>query len=369
MSPAGIKKFAIGIMIIGAAHGFFPLSEAAAQQTTFYFYHGYAFGSEATYNPLSTILNGGYGILQVGTREKNLFAIDYRTGWRNVRENVTHPIREIEAFGWKTFITTEIFPTSLAPRSAQYVPNYQNHLIGGGMTYRMLREWYIYHGYAHSALWASGSWLAYHLLNEIVENNNYAGTNVDPIADILVFNPLGVLLFSDAHVARFFAETLQLRDWSFFPTLNPVTGMLENNGQNFAMKWRFPGQKTWSLFYNFGLNGIVGLSYKRRDGASISVGGGAMARSLRQITRDDQMRSLTADLVWNAGFFYDREGSLLASLLFSGSRAYKARANLYPGLIRVAGVTLGVFAAVGQKNEFIFGMSLRGMPLGLALQK
>jgi hypothetical protein len=59
----------------------------------------------------------------------------------------------------------------------------------------------------------------------------------------------------------------------------------------------------------------------------------------------------------------------MALLLFSGSRAYKARANLYPGLIRIAGIAPGVFAAIGQRNEFIFGMSLRGMPLGLALQK
>lgn len=226
MSPAGIIKFAIGSVVILTAVGVFLLPKAAAQQTTFYFYHGYAFGSEATYNLLSTILNGGYGILQLG-----------------------------------------------------------------------------------------------------------------------------------------------IRDWSFFPTLNPVTGLLENNGQNFAMKWRFSGQQTWSLFYNFGLNGIAGLSYKRRDGTSISMGGGIMARSLRQVTRDDQVRSLTADLVWNVGIFYDREGSLMASLFFSGSRAYKARANLYPGLIRIAGITSGVFAAVGQKDEFIFGMSLRGIPLGLALQK
>jgi len=333
-----------------------------------HFYHGFSFGSEATYNPIATILNGGYGILQIGDRGKNIFAIDYGAGWRNVRANVTHPWREIKTFGWKTFFTTEIFPTSLVPRSAQYVPNYQNHLIGGGMTYRMLREWYVYHGYPHSAIWASGSWLVYHLLNEVVENNNFVGTNVDPIADLLVFNPLGALLFSEENVVRFFAETLQLRDWSFFPTLNPLSGTLENNGQNFAIKWRFPGQRAWSLFYSFGLNGIVGLSYKREKGASISAGGGIMARSLRPVEREDQVRSLTADLVWNAGLFYDRAGSLMASLLFSGSRAYKARANIYPGIIRLGNISPALFAAIDQQNQIVFGISLHGLPLGIALQ-
>jgi hypothetical protein len=356
-------KIAVGF----AASGNFFLEDAIAQSEKLYFYHGYTFGSEATYNPLATIFNGGYGILQINQNNRNPFAIDYRTGWRNVRNNVMHPVREIKNFGWKTFLTTEIFPTNLAPRGAQYVPNYQNHLIGGGMTYRMLREWYGYHGYSHAAIWATSSWMVYHLLNEIVENNNYVGTNVDPIADLLVFNPLGALLFSDESVAHFFAETLQLRDWSFFPTLNPATGALENNGQNFALKWRFPGQRTWSLFYSFGLNGIVGLSYRRANHSSISAGGGIMARSLRQVARDDQVRSLTADLVWNVGLFYDRAGSLMASLLFSGSRAYRARTNLYPGLIRLAGISPGLFAAIDQKNHIIFGMTLRGLPLGLAL--
>jgi hypothetical protein len=285
-----------------------------------------------------------------------------------VRDNITHPFHEVKTFGWKTFVRTEIFPTTLVPRGAQYIPNYQNHLIGGGMTYRMLREWYDYHGYAHGTAWASSSWLVYHVLNEIVENNNYSGTNVDAIADLLVFNPLGLLLFSDEGVARFFAETLHLRDWSCFPTLNPLTGNLENNGQNFSIKWSLPGQQRWSLFYNFGLNGIVGLSHKRANGTSLSAGAGIMARNLRKVERDDTIRSLTADLVWNVGVFYDREGSLMASLLFSGSRAYKARLNVYPGIVRFAGISPAVFAAVSPRNEFIFGLSCRGLPLGLAFQ-
>lgn len=349
--------------------GIFPTSsEVVAQNAKMYFYHGFSFGSEATYNPVSTIINGGYGIMQIGNRDKKPFAVDYRAGWKNVWENLTHPLAEIKTFGWKEFITTEIIPTSLLPRSSQYLPNYQNHLIGGGMTYRMLREWYGYHGYPHSTMLALGTLTVYHLLNEVVENNTYAGTNVDPIADMLVFNPLGILLFSQESVVRFFGETLQLRDWSYFPTINPRTETLENNGQNFAIKWRFPGQKSWSLFYNFGLNGIVGLSYRLKDGASISAGGGLMARNLRKVERDDEVRSLTADLVWNVGLFYDRQGSLMASFLLSGSRAYKARTNIYPGLIQIAGISPGFFAALGQNHEVIFGLSLRDLPLGLALQ-
>ena len=348
--------------------GIFSAPLILAQPPVYYFYHGYRFGSEATYNPLSTILNGGYGILQIGTHQKNLFKIDYRAGWRNVRRNLAHPFHEINVFGWKAFLTTEIFPTTLTPRGAQYLPNYQNHLLGGGMTFRMLQEWYRYHGYARSAMWATSSWMVYHLLNEIVENGSYAGTNVDAIADVLIFNPLGILLFSHDRAARFFSETLRLRDWSYFPALDPFTGAIENNGQNFSIKWRLPKQRRWSLFYNFGLNGIVGLSYQRVNGKSISAGGGMMARNLRAVDRDDEVRSLTADVVWNVGIFYDREGSLMASLLFSGSRAYKARVNLYPGLLKLGEISPAFFAAIGQRREIICGIALRGMPLGIAKQ-
>lgn len=340
-----------------------------AQEQTGYFYHGYSYGSEATYHPLAIVINGGYGIMQVGNRDKRPFDVDYETGWQNVSDNIAHPFRAIEEYGWKKFITSELIPTSLVPRSAQYVPNYQNHLIGGGMTYRMLREWYAYHGYAGSTLWALSTLSVYHLLNEVVENNTYRGNNVDPIADLLVFNPLGVIVFSSDRIARFFAETLNLRDWSYFPAMNPVAGTIENNGQNFSIKWRFPGQESWSLFYAFGLNGIVGLSYKRKDGSSLSGGVGLMARNLKKVKRADNVRSLTVDLVWNVGIFYDRNGSLMASLLFSGLLAYKARTNIYPGMIRFAGMSPGIFAAVGQKNEVTFGFTLRGLPLGLAMQR
>ena len=93
-----------------------------------------------------------------------------------------------------------------------------------------------------------------------------------------------------------------------------------------------------------------------------------MARNLRQVDRDDEVRSLTADLVWNVGLFYDRQGSLLASLLFSGSRAYKTRINLYPGFVRCGDRLPAFFAAVGRRNEIIFGISLRRLPLGITME-
>jgi hypothetical protein len=359
-------KKAIPAVLCLAALNAFP---SPPQDPPPYFYHSLPYGSEYACNPVSTILIGGFSIFQVGNRGKRPEDVDYRAGWENVRENILHPFREIGRFGWKKFLTTEIIPTSLAPKSAQYVPNYQDHLIGSGMQYRLMREWYAAHGYPENRLFAFGTMTAFHLLNEVVENNGYRGTNVDPIADLLVFDPLGMLLFESDRVSKFFSQTLNLRDWSTWPAYDPVHRTLENNSDNYSMKWHLSWMGRWSVFYNFGLNGMLGLSYAREDGACLSGGVGVMTKSLRQVEPDSRGRWLTADLIWNAGLFYDRNGSLMASLLFSGSRAYRMKLNVLPGVLRIAGVSPGFFVALGKENELIFGTFLKPIPLGLAFQK
>jgi hypothetical protein len=339
------------------------------QQNELYFYHAYDYGSEYITNPISTILIGGYSIFQIGNQSKRPDGVDYRTGWENVWMNILHPFREIDKFGWKKFISTELIPTSLHPKSAQYIPNYQDHLIGSGMQYRAMCEWYSVHGFPCNRLFAIGTMTAFHLFNEVVENNGYRGNNVDPIADLLVFDPLGMLLFDSDRVSRFFSETLNLRDWSTLPAYDPVHRTLENNSDNYSMKWRITKQNHWSVFYNFGLNGLLGLSYTREDGSCFSGGIGIMAKDRKKVNPEKNDLFLTVDLIWNVGLFYDRNGSLMASLLFSGSRAYKAKINVLPGVIRIAGVSPGFFMAVGERNEFICGMFVKPFPLGLAFQK
>ena len=344
------------------------VSNAYPQAGRNYFYKGLQYGSDAIYNPISTILNGGFGIIQLGNRDRKILNIDYRTGWKNVWDNILHPVKHIRAYGTGKFVRNEIVPTSFSLKHAQFWPNYQNHLIGGGMTYRAMREWFEMHKYPHSPAWALTSTMVYHLLNEVVENNSFQGTNVDPIADLLIFNPLSVLLFSSDKVSRFFGENLNLRDWSFFPAYNPANQTLENNGQNYAIKIRLNVSTPWHLFYNFGNHGIVGLSYRGQNGRSISFGGGFMARDLVKVSTEDNIQKLTTELVWNAGLFYDRNHSLLASFILSGARAYKGRLTIYPGVIRVAGISPALFAALDSENNLIAGIYLTFFPIGIAAQ-
>ena len=304
--------------------------------------------------------------MQLGRRDRKIFDISYKTGWKNVWHNILHPRSAISKSGTRAFFRSEILPGSFALKHAQFWPNYQNHLIGGGATWRAFREWYEFHDFRFSGVWALGTAAAYHLLNEVVENNAFIGTNVDPIADLLIFDPLGILLFSNDSIARFFSKTLNLRDWSFFPTLNPATQTIENNGQNYAIKIALTRHKRWHLFYNFGNHGIVGLSHIDAGGRSFSFGGGFMARNLKKVNPESDIRILTTELVWNAGLFYDRKGSLLASLIVSGARAYKGRMTIYPGMIKIAGTAPAIFMAIDQNNALIAGFTLKYLPFGLA---
>src|SRR4030043_2214634 len=59
--------------------------------TTFYYYHGRNYGSEAIYNPVIIIMNGGFGILQISNRSNRIADINFANGWKNVTYNLSHP--------------------------------------------------------------------------------------------------------------------------------------------------------------------------------------------------------------------------------------------------------------------------------------
>jgi hypothetical protein len=328
-------------------------SSVRGQEEPYLFYHGRNYGSESLINPVTFILNGSFGILQYPNRSRKIFEIPYAQGFRNVAENLSQPLYAISKYGWRDFIENELIPGSLSRKNAQYWPNYQNHLIGGGMDYVLISEWYRYHGACSPRLLGAGTMLLYHLLNEAVENGAYDGINVDPIADLLVFDPLSIGLFSLAGVPEFFSRTLNMAEWPTQPCYNPFTRTIENNGVNYVSKYRV-------------LTGLIGLSHSLGDGRAISAGGGLRAAQLVDSGDQTVARKLTTDLTWNAGFFYDRENSLLASLFLSGISDYSVHLNVYPGLFALGDFSPGLFCAWGEGGKFVAGLNVSCFPFGLA---
>ena len=108
----------------------------------------------------------------------------------------------------------------------------------------------------------------------------------------------------------------------------------------------------------------MGLSHTWDGGDCLSAGGGFKADTLVDITD----RTKTVELAVSGGVFWDRNGSLLASLLVAKSKDYAQRLNVYPGVFKIAGLSPGLFAAWNRDGKGLFGISLAslGLPVGIS---
>ncbi len=350
---------------VSATTRYVPHVEAIdGKQGNYFFYKGYDYGTQSLIHPLRLIINGGYGIMQVSNRHNEPGRIMYGRGARNVTKNLLNPHWSISINGAWDFLSREVIPISINSGQAQYWPNYMNHLIGGGMSYRMMQEYYRYHEVDHPTAWAGATIFAYHFLNEIVENDGYEGPSTDPVADFWIFNPAGIILFSNENIARFFSRTLNMADWSYQPVWLPGSEELVNNGQNYAVKYHLNDKGSRSIFYHWGTHAELGLSFTRPDGQCVSVGLGMVAKNLFKI---DQI-SKTVDVAVSGGVFYDRNNSLMASLLFARTKDYRYRLNLYPGLVKVGPLRPGFFVSLNEDNRMLLGLTfgtLQHLPIGI----
>ena len=328
-----------------------------------YFYKGYDYGNQALFNPVYVIINGGFDMLQVGNR-RGLNNLKFGSGFSNVIKNLSSPFKVIDKYGWWNFFSDEVFPFSLKKDNAQFWPNYTLHLIGGGMEFAETEEWYRYHNYPMPAVLSAITIMTYHMINETVEMGNYKGDTVDPIADIYLFDIGGIVLFSFDSVRRFFAEDLNLADWSMQPSYSITSNELHNVGQFFSIKWKIPFMDKWHLFYYFGTNGVGGLSYKFDNGSAISVGAGAAASDL--INVNPKINKNSVKLVGNIGVFYDKNNSLLASLSLSFKTDYWINLNVYPGIVKIGPVSPGLWFAYNDDRQLVCGFSFNWFPIGLA---
>ena len=274
------------------------------------------------------------------------------------------PGRAIRVSGWSDFFKREILPVSVDRSGAQYWPNYTLHLIGGGMSYRMMREWYEQHGSRHATALASATIGAYHLLNEVVENDRRPGPTTDAIADVMLFDPAGVAALQPRRTWRASsAGGCSCATGRASPRSIPATGAIENQGQNFSIKLAVPRSERLSFFYYFGNHGEGGRHLHAARTARRSRSAPACsARALVELGGGSQ----TADLVPSYGIFYDRHGSLLFSWTYANTSRYLWRANAYPGLLRVRGWTAGLFALGARNGETVVGLHLVALPLGVA---
>lgn len=320
-----------------------------------YFYKSRDYGSEALYNPLTLVLNMGYDINQLKNIDDGVFNFPFPRSAKHTFKNLANPIKPIKDVGAWKWVRTEVLPLSFYRQGAQWLPNYTLHLFGGGMTYTNISEWYDAHGVRRPRLVGLLTVVTGQLMNEIIENQGYTGTNADPVADVYLFNIAGILLFTSPKVNRFFSNTLHMADWSMMPTFTIPHGTIQNQGQYFSLKYAMPFHKPLRLFARLGMSNHLGLSYKFNEEYSISVGGGVRSYELEFL--DSAGRQVTVTTTPTAGIFLDRNNTVLASLVWSHSTDRWFHASVYPGVLRLGNFSPGLWAQIGREGYATFGIT------------
>lgn len=320
-----------------------------------YFYQGYDYGTQSLYNPFYVLLNRGFDTLQLRDNH-NIFQHPYLVDARNVAENVVNPTYNLEQHGWGSFVTQEVLPspTTYSANGARWLPNYGLHLVGGGQSYAMLREWFEARRAPFPAAFSVATVYTAAFINEIFENRLTQGPNADAIADLLVFDLAGIVLFSFDSVKRFFSTRVMILDWSLQPVFALPKGGLHNVGSYYAIKVPVPRYERLRAFGYMGEMSLVGLSYKVGGEYSISAGaGGRIERVENALIRTDLVVSIRPAFA----LFVDRNESLLASLHVADIRDYFIHVNLYPNAIGRTDPGIGLFAVVGREGQWLTGVS------------
>ena len=329
-----------------------------------HFYHSLPYGTESQFNPLTEILNEGFDQLRVDNANRKLSTLPW--GGHNVVEALLHPDSAMRAYGvWRAW-RDELLPLSVkGGGGGQWVPNYEFHLIGSGMVSERMREWYEAHGVPLPFAMSFLTMMSAHFINEALEDG---GVPVryhpfDPVADLYVFDLGGILLFRSQHVQNFFSRTVELTNWPLQPTLAFPGTTLENAGQEFLLRWRLPRTDRYRGFFAFGISTLGGVSIGEKGGLAWSIAAGADAVDNPII--DQSSGRKTVVLKPNAGFFVDRDGSLLFSLTARDSKETFAVANLYPGVLRVGGQSFGLWTQALRNGRWRVGLvSKYGVGIG-----
>jgi hypothetical protein len=343
------------------------LSSAQVQENKYYYYKPLDYGSEAMFNPISVLMNGGLDVLQSYNNTTRVDGVKWKIGATSIWRSVISPGYYISRYGGWKFLRQEILPTSLNIAKAQWVPNYTLHLVGGGMEYRKLSEWYDYNGYPVPFVFGAATTMGYHFLNELVENGSEIHGNVDAIADFCIFDPLGIILFSFDGVAEFFSVELNMNDWSPQPSFSFRPLSFRNFGHSFVMRFPITESKKTSAFAYLGKSTLIGASFKVDNEYSISAGAGGTQTGVWEVESNNGMGTYSIHVGAACGIFYDRNNSLLASLLISEYYLENLRLNVYPGVIFSSPYSPGFFFTLGDGGTYSLGITMQIIPFGIGM--
>jgi len=183
-------------------------------------------------------------------------------------------------------------------------------------------------------------------------------TDADPVADVYLFRPLGLLLFSHQGFADWVQQHLAPAIWPTISAWNLSTDQFTNTGISYIYRPPRLSFRQSGLFVHTGLNNLIGLSHHLPSGRSISWGLGA---AVQEIIRQ---RNIQADVRASFGLFLDQDKSLLASMVLNDVGKTRFRINLYPGALPLP-KGIGVFLSMDDERDLSAGFTYQ-FPIGLA---
>ena len=308
-------------------------------------------GSRSLFSPISVLLNKGLDHFQARDSNRDLREFNFNSIRLVVFDAITNPVRAIEHYpGWSKWLRTEILPLGYKKDDARWAVNYSEHMIAGGLTYRKLGQWYAAHGYPAPRLLAGVTTWAASALNEAAEFQTSTRAASSTVADLLVFDLGGIILFSWDAPVRFFTEKLQAADWSTQASIMFPNGQVQNNGQYYIVKVPLPKTKT-RFFTRFGMGLQSGFTRVIADhGVSLAAGFDTQYRFVDPITQDERIGTF-----FSGGMYVDRDNSLLFSL-GAGPTNNRVVMNVYPGLMPGVGRDLGFWAAYTRDKTVLLGL-------------
>lgn len=315
------------------------------------FYQRRAQGSERLFNPLNSFLQYSLDSVQI---RKSFGTDDYSRQLDEVLENLSNPKAAMrEEGGFDDFFHKEVFPIypERLHESKAILPNLGLHLFGGGYLYRKNAEWFIANGWSYP--WITSGLLAMsaEIVQEAVEKPTTDAT--DEIADVFIYRPLGMWLFHDKRRAEWIRDYFDPVDWPYMMLYDLEQEKLLNTGLSYVLRPAWFANPRMRFFSYIGLTNLFGLSHQLDNGAQLSWGIGESTESIKP-----------TEIRATAGVFYDRDNSLLWSLILNGTEQLRLRANVYPGFWFHSRLPCGFFFGLTDDNKAAGGMYF-GLPLGI----
>jgi hypothetical protein len=324
-------------------------------------YKGLGYGSDAYVSPATVILNKGFDVFQLQSSSRDIWHFPYRASFDHaVVRAFTQAGPTVRTFGgWWRLTRVELLPLGLEFEEMNWLANYTEHLIGGGLTMRMLDEWYRAHHVPMPRLMAVATTYAASALNEMTEQPN-SGPTAGGIADLVIFDVAGVALFHWDQPTRFLVERWHAADWSSQASFTFPNKELQNNGQYMTLKIPVGLGRT-RFFVRGGLGAQLGATRALSGGHSVSLGLGGDT----EVRNVDSTGHETIEFVPSAGVYYDRNNSLLWSATLSYLEN-QVTMNVYPAVIPKVPRDLGLWAVYTRHHQLRFGITHR-RALGLGV--